>query len=42
MCLPFPNETGCFIFQSERKRKGMEKLGSEYDFRIGVKVNEEK
>ena len=37
MCLPFPNETGCFIFQSERKRKGREKLGSEYDFRIGVK-----
>ena len=28
----------CLSFQSERKRKGREKLGSEYDFRIGVKV----
>ena len=32
----------CLSFQSERKRKGWEKLGSECDFRIGVKVNEEK
>ena len=32
----------CLSFPSERKRKGREKLGSECDFHIGVKVNEEK